>query len=90
MLYTQYKYQKNLACGADLTEINVFIPHVGLPAGGRKLLSFLHRFVVILQSKTLIFQRKIQVPKSPNFHLRCIGFMLTQAQMSCLVSRIEV
>ena len=56
--------------GADLTKINGFYsPCWASTAGGGKFLSFLHRFVMILQSKTLIFQCKTQNPstKSPKF-----------------------
>ena len=54
--------------GADLTKNQWFYTSCwASTAGGGKFLSFLHRFVTILQSKTLIFQWKTQNPstKSP-------------------------
>ena len=44
-------------------------------AGGGKFLSFWNSFVMILQSKTLIFnaKRRIQVPNPQNFRLRRTG-----------------
>ena len=65
------KTPKNFgAFGADLTKNQWFYTSCwASTAGGGKFLSFLHRFVTILHSKTLIFQCKTQNPstKSPKF-----------------------
>ena len=64
------------AFGADLTNNQWFYTSCwASTAGGGTFLSFLHRFVTILHSKTLFFnaKRRIQVPNPQNFRLRRTG-----------------